>query len=215
MRASRSGSDRAAKSAPRMASPGMPTCLAIAAPVVTSSPVTMRTRMCAAGRWRPPPWTLPGRVDHPDQAGHPQLGDVGEQVTGRVEARRVQITHGGRHHPPALAFHALHLVWAARSSPASQGTPCLPPGRWRPAPSPRARALHEAPHDRPSRRVGGRVEGGHQLVGRVERQRGQPGQPLAGGVDVQAGLVAQHEQAPSVGSPTTLPSTSLASLAST
>ena len=48
MRASRSDSGRAAKSAPRMASPPMPTCLAMAAPVITSSPVTMRTRMWAA-----------------------------------------------------------------------------------------------------------------------------------------------------------------------
>ena len=47
MRASRSSSDRAAKSAPRIASPGMPSCLAIAAPVTTSSPVTIRTRMLA------------------------------------------------------------------------------------------------------------------------------------------------------------------------
>ena len=48
IRSSRSASDNAAKSAPRMASPGMPSSLAIAAPVTTSSPVTMRTRMCAA-----------------------------------------------------------------------------------------------------------------------------------------------------------------------
>ena len=47
MRSSRSASDMAAKSAPRMASPGMPSCLAIAAPVTTSSPVTIRTRMLA------------------------------------------------------------------------------------------------------------------------------------------------------------------------
>ena len=44
---SRSSSGRAAKSAPRMASPGMPSSLATAAPVTTSSPVIMRTRMCA------------------------------------------------------------------------------------------------------------------------------------------------------------------------
>ncbi len=51
IRASCSSSPMAAKSAPRIASPGMPSCRAIAAPVVTSSPVTMRTRMCPA--WAP------------------------------------------------------------------------------------------------------------------------------------------------------------------
>ena len=48
IRSSRSDSDIAARSVPRIASPGMPSCLAIAAPVTTSSPVTMRTLMLAA-----------------------------------------------------------------------------------------------------------------------------------------------------------------------
>ena len=47
MRSSRSCSESAAKSAPRIASPGMSSCFAIAAPVTMSSPVTMRTRMFA------------------------------------------------------------------------------------------------------------------------------------------------------------------------
>ena len=71
IRASRSCSESAAKSAPRIASPGIPSWVAMAAPVVTSSPVTMRTRMCAA-------WALchgglrlvPRGVDHADQARH-------------------------------------------------------------------------------------------------------------------------------------------------
>ncbi len=49
MRASLSSSLSAANSAPSIAEPGMPSCLAMAAPVVTSSPVTMRTLMWA--RW--------------------------------------------------------------------------------------------------------------------------------------------------------------------
>ena len=48
MRSSRSDSLIAASSEPRMASPGIPNCLATAAPVTTSSPVTMRTRMLAS-----------------------------------------------------------------------------------------------------------------------------------------------------------------------
>ena len=47
MRRRRSCSLSAANSVPSIASPGMPSCLAMAAPVVTSSPVTMRTRMWA------------------------------------------------------------------------------------------------------------------------------------------------------------------------
>ena len=42
--------------------------------------------------------------------------------------------------------------------------------------------------------VGGVVEGGHQLVGGVERQCREPRELLPGLVDVQAGLVGQHEQ---------------------
>ena len=45
IRSIRSCSDKAANSAPRIDSPGMSSCLAMAAPVTTSSPVTMRTRM--------------------------------------------------------------------------------------------------------------------------------------------------------------------------
>ena len=48
IRESRSSSSSAAKSAPRIASPSIPSCSAIAEPVTTSSPVTSRTRMCAA-----------------------------------------------------------------------------------------------------------------------------------------------------------------------
>ena len=49
MRASRSSSLSAANSDPSIAVPGMPSCFAMAAPVVTSSPVTIRTRIWA--RW--------------------------------------------------------------------------------------------------------------------------------------------------------------------
>lgn len=48
IRARCSCSGQAAKSAPSTASPGIPSCRAIAAPVVTSSPVTIRTLMWAA-----------------------------------------------------------------------------------------------------------------------------------------------------------------------
>src|SRR5215207_10980816 len=44
------------------------------------------------------------RVHHPDQAGHPQLGDVPEQVAVRIESGRVDVPGGGGHHPLAPAF---------------------------------------------------------------------------------------------------------------
>ncbi len=52
---------------------------------------------------------VPGRVNHGDQAGHLQLGDVAEQVAGGVEAAGVEIPGGGGHHPLVRAFHALHV----------------------------------------------------------------------------------------------------------
>ena len=55
-------------------------------------------------------------------------------------------------------------------------------------------ALHEAAHHVPAGRIGGRVEGRHQLVGGVERQGGQPWEVLPGGFGVQPRLGAQHEQ---------------------
>ena len=58
----------------------------------------------------------------------------------------------------------------------------------------RSRALHEAAHHVLAGRVGRRVEGRHQLVGGVERQRGQPREPLPAGFDVEPRLVGQHEQ---------------------
>ena len=78
----------AANSAPRIASPSMPSCSAIAAPVTTSSPVTMRTRMCALLRvlhrlLR----LLARRVDHPDQARDLKVVHVAQQVAAPGRTR--------------------------------------------------------------------------------------------------------------------------------
>lgn len=40
------------------------------------------------------------------------------------------------------------------------------------------------------------MEGGHELVGGVERERGQPRQAFSGGVDVDPGLVPENQQRP-------------------
>jgi hypothetical protein len=82
----------------------------MAAPVVTSSPVTMPTRMWAA--WASATAALdssPGPIDHGDQAPNLEVGAVGEQVAGRVEVGRVQVPHRGRHDPPALACHSFEV----------------------------------------------------------------------------------------------------------
>ena len=79
----------------------------MAAPVVTSSPVTIRTRIPARlgvvdGRHR----GLAGRVDHGDDRDHLEVGDVAEQVAVGVERRGVEIAERGGHDPLPLALHA-------------------------------------------------------------------------------------------------------------
>ena len=75
----------------------------MAVPVITSSPVTIRTRMRAA--WAlatASPGLVPWRIDHGDQAGDLQVGDVAEQVAVGVESGRVEVPDGGGHHPAAI-----------------------------------------------------------------------------------------------------------------
>ena len=65
---------------------------------------------------------LARRVDHPDQAGHLQVLDQGEQIAVRVEAGRVEIPDGAGHDPQAR----LSIRWTCCSarclSASSQGT---------------------------------------------------------------------------------------------
>ena len=51
----------------------------------------------------------PGRVHHPDQGGHLELLDMGQQVTLGVEADGVEVTLGGGHHPLSGPGHALDV----------------------------------------------------------------------------------------------------------
>ena len=92
IRRSRSSSDIAASSVPRMASPGMPSCLATAAPrhhVVTGdhahSDVRLLSGLDGIHRLRP------RRVDHADDGGQFEVGDVGEQVAIGIEIARGQV----------------------------------------------------------------------------------------------------------------------------
>ena len=180
-----------------MASPGMPSCLATAAPVTTSSPVTMRTRMLASWADRTASRDSgAGRIDHPDQRGQLQALDQGQQVAVGVEVRGVDVLHGRGHDAQALAAEAIHLLRRpACSARSPQGTD-----------SPLARAdvarpitAGAAPLTK-TRTTGlpdvvlGVAEGGHQLVGGVERQGREPRVGRLGALDVELGLVPEDQQ---------------------
>ena len=156
------------------------------------------------------------RVDHPDQARHLQVDDVGEQVAVRVEAGRVDVAHGGGHHPLARRPPSAPCSRCARwLRSASHGTaPAVDSAGRGAVHHRRRRALDEAAHDRPARTVHRRVErrpsactsgrtAGWPAGAAARGCRRCPARPCA----------PSTSSAPSVGSPTTLPSTSLASLA--
>ena len=52
----------------------------------------------------------PGRIDHPDQAGHLQVGHVLEQVSLGIEGGAIDVPPGGGHHPLAESGHPLDVV---------------------------------------------------------------------------------------------------------
>ena len=194
---SRSCSSSAAKSAPRIASPSIPSCLAIAAPVTTSSPVTIRTRMCAL--WASCDRLLglgARRVDHPDQARHLEPLDVGQQIAVGVERRRIEVTEAGRHHPQPVLLHPLDVLLRAGAQIVVPGDAL--PGRQRASPrdpctagaAPLTKQRTTSCPDA-SNVVG---EHRHQLVGRVERQRRHARVALARAVEVEPGLVAEDQQ---------------------
>ena len=134
-------------------------------------------------------------VDHRDQGRHFQIRDVAQQVAGRVEGGRIDIPEGRGHHPVTLVLHPEHGILR----PLPQGgvprhASAVGESGCRAAHHGRRGALHEAAHHVPAGPVGGRVEGGHQLVGGVERQGGQPREPFPAGFGVQPRLGAQHQQ---------------------
>ena len=159
---------------------------------------------------------LAGRVDHGDDRRHLEVGDVAEQVALGVEGGGVEVAERRGHHPLPLALHAGDGVLG----PLLQA---LVPGhagcRGERAVAARLITAGAAPFTKQrttslARRVGGGVEGRHQLVGGVERQRGRDaGTSLRLASMSSPALWARTSRAPSVGSPTTLPFTSLASLA--
>ncbi len=135
----------------------------------------------------------PGRVDHPDQRGHLELLNVGQEIALGIEPDQVEVTLGGGHDPLTGPGHALDIGLR----PVGEfGVPRdRRPGRERsrgPLHHGRRGALDETAHDGATIHLD-LVEGGHQLVGGVERQRGQAWQRPAGGLDVDPGLGPEHE----------------------
>ena len=139
---------------------------------------------------------LARRIDHADEARHLQALDQGEQIAVRVEAGGIEIAKRTGHDPQAPPPHALDVLLGAllerrrprgcsRRSESAVAARLITAGA-APLTKQRTTSLPDC--------VLGLVEGGHQLVARVERQRREPRQPLARLVDVHAGLVRQHEQ---------------------
>ena len=156
-----------------------------------------------------------GWVDHGDDRRHLELGDVAQQVPVRVERIGVEITEGGRHHPLPLTLHAGdRIVGALGQGLVPRDAGPVRPRRRRSGHDGGSRPFDEAAHHRPACAVRGRVERRHQLVGGVERQRGHTRGTSSRVASMSSpALWASTSRAPSVGSPMTLPSTSLASLA--
>ena len=101
----------------------MPSCLAIAAPggdvVAGDHPHpdvgALRVEDRRLG-------LLARRVDHADQGGQLEIGDVAEQVALGVERGRVEVAEGRGHHPVPFALHAGDGVVRLALRSASSGT---------------------------------------------------------------------------------------------
>ena len=138
---------------------------------------------------------LARRVDHADDRRQLEVGDVAQEVALGVERGRVQVADGRGHHPVALAGHADHgVVRLLLEGVVQRHGLAVGEGARGAVEHGRRRALDEAAHHALARGVGGGAERGHELVDGVERQGGQPREALAAGVDVQPGLVAEHQQ---------------------
>ena len=136
------------------------------------------------------------RVDDADQRQQRQVLHQRQQVAARVERRGVEVPAGGRHHAQALRGEPLVLGEVAlREAGVDRGRlERRIEVRRRAGEQLVGRALDEAADDLLPRLVGHAVERGHQLVGGVERERGDARVALARGDDVDAALLRQHDQ---------------------
>jgi hypothetical protein len=122
------------------------------------------------------------RIEHADEARDLEVGDLRQQVAVGIEALGIEVADGRGHDTQAVALHAgdvLTAVGGSRSGPLEHG---------------RRRALHVHAHDVVAGAVRLAVERRHQLVGRVEREGGQARPVPPGRLDVEPGLVREHEQ---------------------
>ncbi len=135
-----------------------------------------------------------GRVDDADQGKQLQPGDQREQVGAGVKRDRVDFLARDSDHPQALLAQPLVLGQVPLPELAVRRHRPGVGGRRGPGQQLIGGAFDEAADDLPARRVFHRVERGHQLVGRIERQLGDPRVPFPGGDGGDAALGGQHDQ---------------------
>ena len=128
-----------------------------------------------------------GRVHDANQPQQLEIRDRDEQVARRVEGGGVEVLARGRDHPEALLTESLvlgQIPVRGVTIDLDRAAVRVPDGGG-PGQQLIGGALHEAPHDVPTRQVAHVVEGGHELVVGVERQLGDPrvGLPGRDGVD--------------------------------
>ena len=172
--ASASSSDIAANSAPVIARPSMPSWRAMASAVTAWSPVIIRTWMPAECAFAMASRRLGARrVDDADQRQELEVGHERQQVRVRVEGGRVEVPLGGGHDPQALRAESLVLGQVRARGPGRPGTasPSGPMRRRGARQELVGGALDVGADDGLARVVLHAVERGHELVGRVERQR--------------------------------------------
>ena len=150
------------------------------------------------GRLRPRDGVLggrPRRIDDADHREEREALDGGQQVGVRVERGRVEVLVAGRHDPEALRAQALVLgeVPVAELGDRDLGAVGAV-GAHRPGEELVRRALDVAADDVLAVRVLHRVERGHHLVGRVERQRRDARVVLAGERRVHAALRGEDDE---------------------
>ena len=174
----------------------MPSCVAIAAPVTTSSPVTIRTRMLAFWAFRTASFdSARGGSIIPTMRRHLQARDQGQQVAVGIEVRRVDVPGGRDHDPQTLAAEALHLLGGSAVLLVAPGDVlAVGQGGRGPPDHGRAGSLDEGPDDGVPGLVLGVREDGHELVGGVERQGREPGVGGLRAFDVELRLVPEDEQ---------------------
>ena len=192
-----SSSVRAANSAPVRARPPMPSSVPIAAAVTAWSPVIIRTSMPAL--WHLAMAALAsarGGSTMPIMAMIVRSFDHADQIPGRVERGRVEVTSGHHHDPLTRPGHP--LVLRQRGRPLLGGdlvdvTVGGPVGAG-PVDEHVGGALHEAAHHVPAAAVDHAVERRHELVLGVERHLGHPGVAGTGPVEIDPTLGRQHDQ---------------------